>query len=71
MTALIQFRCRAIDHQNPAVLDVTVSPITLHEHHWAYCPLGVPDGHEWARLEIGRSLDEIRRTTFSEARLAI
>jgi hypothetical protein len=68
-TALIQFRCKAIDHQNVAVLNVTVSPITLHEHRWAYCPLGVSEGHEWAKLEIGRSFDEVRRTTFSEARV--
>ncbi len=70
MPALIQFRCRAIEHQSPAVLNVTVSPITLYEHLWAYCPLGVSAGHAWARLEIGRSLDEMRRTRFSEARLA-
>jgi hypothetical protein len=70
MTALIQFRCQAIEHQNAAVLDVSVSPITLHERHWAYCPLGVPEGHEWAKLETGRSFDEVRRMTFSEARRA-
>ena len=70
MTALIQFRCRAIEHQSPAVLNVAVSPITLHENSWAYCPLGVQEGHEWARLEIGRPLNEMRRTTVSEARLA-
>ena len=70
MTALIQFRCRATEHQSPAVRDVTVNPITLHEHLWAYCPLGAPEGHEWEKLQIGRSLDEMRRTTFSETRLA-
>ena len=70
MAALIQFRCRAIEHQSPAVLNVTVSPITLHERQWAYCPLGVPDGHEWSELEIGRSFDEVSRTTVSEARIA-
>jgi hypothetical protein len=69
MTSLIEFRCRAFEHQKSAVRNVSVSPITLHEQRWAYCPRGVAEGHEWTKLEIGRSLDDVRRTTFSEARL--
>ena len=68
MTALIHFRCRATEHQVPGA-GSALSPITFHEHLWAYCPLGVSEGHDWEKLEVGRLLKELQRTSFSEARL--
>jgi len=69
MDALMQFRCRAVRHQDPAVLRAQVSPITLHQRLWAYCPLGVDESHEWEKLEGGRSFEELKRKSFSEARI--
>ena len=71
MTPLIYFRCRETRHQIGAPHDGQPgSPITWHESRWAYCPLGVAEGHDWVRLEVGSSVSELKRAV-REARVPI
>ena len=62
MTPLIYFRCRNSDHQLAAAPSDAQpgSPITWHEGRWAYCPLGLADGHDWLELKTGFSVAEVR-----------
>ena len=63
--ALIRFVCRNAEHQG-ARNDVS-SPVTLHEHEWAFCPAGLTTGHAWERVE-GTTLEALRITHRSEER---
>jgi hypothetical protein len=55
--ALIRFVCRNAEHQI-ARNDIS-SPVTLHEHEWAFCPAGVITDHAWERVE-GTTLEALR-----------
>ncbi len=55
--ALIRFVCRNAEHQ-VARNDVS-SPVTLHEHEWAFCPAGVIADHAWERVE-GTTVEALR-----------
>jgi hypothetical protein len=58
--ALIRYVCRNVTHQGKRS-DV-ISPVTLHDGDWAFCPAGFTGEHEWERIE-GRTLDGLRRRT--------
>ena len=55
--ALIRFVCRNAEHQG-ARNDVS-SPVTLHEHEWAFCPAGLTGDHTWERVE-GTPVEALR-----------
>jgi hypothetical protein len=65
--ALIRFVCRMPEHQRSRF--ELSSPVTLHEHEWAFCPAGVTDGHTWERIE-GATLDALRHRS-SEVRVKV
>lgn len=71
MGALIHYRCAAVQHQRPTASDPRspTSPITYHDGHWAYCPLGFNEGHEWVAIEPA-TLDEAKQGPRSEARVS-
>lgn len=66
MSASIQFRCTAAEHQRP-VADprAPTSPVTYHDGKWAYCPLGFHEGHTWMAIAPS-SLDEVKQALRSE-----
>ena len=70
MSASIHFRCTAPEHQRP-VADprAPTSPVTYHDGHWAYCPLGFHDGHVWLAIAPS-SLDEVKHALRSEVPVA-
>ena len=69
MGALIHYRCTAPQHQRPTPSDLRTptSPVTFHDGRWAYCPLGLHDGHVWDAIEPS-SLDEVKQDLHSEVR---
>ena len=51
MSALISFVCDAAQHRSSShALPATDSPLTIHDHQWAYCPAGVLSEHEWTPI---------------------
>lgn len=63
--ALIRFVCRNTEHQRASAS--VISPVTLHEQEWAFCPAGASTGHTWERIE-GATMDELRHR-WSEVRV--
>lgn len=59
--SLIHFVCHTADHQQIGDKTVPGSPVTCHNGHWAFCPAGVPDDHNWAQV-VPASLEIIRRS---------
>jgi hypothetical protein len=63
MSASVDFVCIATKHAAAvkAKGGTPVSPITIHEGRWAYCPTGLTTDHEWRAIEP-TSLEELMRT---------
>ena len=58
--ALIRYVCRNTAHQRAH--SELISPVTLHQSEWAFCPAGFTGEHEWEHIE-GATLDGLRRRT--------
>jgi hypothetical protein len=58
--ALVRYVCRNNAHQRGR--SELMSPVTLHEGEWAFCPAGFIGEHAWERIE-GATLDALRRHT--------
>jgi hypothetical protein len=66
--ALFRFCCRESTHQQLYLFGVdgheARNPITWHEHGWAYCPSGLPEGHRWEHVPA-ISLAAIKRASLA------
>lgn len=45
----VAYLCVAETHQNRPQ-DVSVSPVTIHDDKWAYCPAGANTAHVWQSI---------------------
>lgn len=71
MNTLVQYVCRAKDHQQLALFEANAAwapnPMTFYEGRWAYCPAGKSEGHDWQPIE-GQKFEELRDRTEAEIR---
>jgi hypothetical protein len=59
-SAAIHFVCVADKHQERTRGGPYVSPLTINDGQWAYCPAGLTTEHSW--LEITPTpVDDVRR----------
>ena len=52
-TDLVRYVCRLRDHVDAShdMAAPTVSPVTIHDGVWAFCPAGAQSEHVWEAIE--------------------
>jgi hypothetical protein len=57
---MIEFVCVAAHHQSRPRSGPYVSPLTIHDGKWAYCPASLVTDHEWHAIAAA-AIEDVRR----------